>query len=64
MRLRNAAAPTTRRRSASGWRRGLFAGIVLFALIIPSDGLRDVPKVYGDRHPGLTYTQIYTPIPR
>jgi phosphatidylglycerol---prolipoprotein diacylglyceryl transferase len=46
------------------WRRCLFACIVLFALIIPSDGLRDVPKVYGGRHPGLTYTSIYTPIPR
>ena len=41
----------------------LFAAIVVFALAIPSDGLRDVPKVYGDRHPGLTYTSIYIPIP-
>ena len=45
-------------------RRMLFAAIVLFALAIPSDGLRDVPKMYGDRHPGLTYTSIYVPIPR
>ena len=46
------------------WRALVFACIVLFALIIPSDGVRDVPKVYGDRHPGLTYTSIYVPIPR
>jgi len=46
------------------WRALVFAAVVLFALIIPSDGLRDVPKVYGDRHPGLTYTSIYIQIPR
>jgi len=45
------------------WRAVVFACVVLFALIIPSDGLRDVPKVYGDRHPGLTYTSLYIPLP-
>ena len=46
------------------WRRCVFVCIVLFALVIPSDGLRDVPKVYGGRHPGLTYSSLYVPIPR
>jgi phosphatidylglycerol---prolipoprotein diacylglyceryl transferase len=42
----------------------VFAAIVLAALAIPSDGLRDIPKVYGARHPGLIYTSLYVPIPR
>jgi hypothetical protein len=37
---------------------------VLFALIVPSDGLRDVPMICGSRHPGLTYSSLYVPIPR
>ena len=45
-----------------GWRRWAFAVLLAFALVIPSDATRDVPQVYGARHPGLTYSAIYRPL--
>jgi phosphatidylglycerol---prolipoprotein diacylglyceryl transferase len=36
-----------------------FAGLVLLALIIPSDATRDIPARYGRRHAGLTYSRLY-----
>lgn len=41
------------------WRRLLFACILLFSLVIPSDWTQDVPERYGNRHPGLHYSAIY-----
>ncbi len=42
-----------------GWRRFLFASLLLFPLVIPSDWTQDVPARYGNRHAGLTYSAIY-----
>jgi len=41
------------------WRRVALVACLLFPLIIPSDATRDVPKTYGDRHPGLQYSALY-----
>jgi phosphatidylglycerol:prolipoprotein diacylglycerol transferase len=46
------------------WRRVALAACLLFPLIIPSDATRDVPKTYGDRHPGLQYSALYLRIDR
>lgn len=43
--------------------RALLAGVLLLPLIIPSDAVRDVPARYGDRHPGLSHSAIYQPVP-
>jgi phosphatidylglycerol:prolipoprotein diacylglycerol transferase len=48
--------------SAPGWRRPAFALILTLALTIPSDATRDVPALYGKRHPGLKYSAMYPPI--
>lgn len=42
-----------------GWRVAAFAGLLIFALTIPSDATRDVPATYGDRHPGLEHSALY-----
>jgi phosphatidylglycerol:prolipoprotein diacylglycerol transferase len=42
-----------------GWRRAAFASILGFALLIPSDATRDVPRKYGHRHAGLEYSWLY-----
>jgi phosphatidylglycerol:prolipoprotein diacylglycerol transferase len=42
-----------------GWRRFLFASLLLFSLVIPSDWTQDVPARYGNRHAGLGYSVIY-----
>ncbi|MFI5177545.1 MAG: prolipoprotein diacylglyceryl transferase, partial [Vicinamibacterales bacterium] len=42
-----------------GWRPWVFAAVLAFVLVIPSDSRRDVPAAYGARHPGLTYSAIY-----
>lgn len=42
-----------------GWRRALFALLLLFSLAIPSDWTQDVPARYGNRHQGLRYSPIY-----
>ena len=36
--------------------------LLILPIIIPSDWTQDVPKRYGKRHPGLTYSAIYPPI--
>jgi hypothetical protein len=46
-----------------GWRRALFAFLVTFPLVIPSDWTQDVPARYGARHPGLEYAAFYPEIP-
>jgi phosphatidylglycerol:prolipoprotein diacylglycerol transferase len=45
-----------------GWRRALFALLLLFSLIIPSDWTQDVPARYGKRHAGLEYSALYPKI--
>lgn len=41
------------------WRRVLFASLLLFSLVIPSDWTQDVPARYGKRHAGLGYSTMY-----
>jgi phosphatidylglycerol:prolipoprotein diacylglycerol transferase len=59
------AAPSARpaRERDLAWRRGLFAVLVLFPLVIPSDWTQDVPARYGGRHPGLEHSALYPQIP-
>jgi phosphatidylglycerol:prolipoprotein diacylglycerol transferase len=45
-----------------GWRRVAFAAILLLTLLLPSDATRDIPAVYGNRHPGLVHSAMYPPI--
>jgi phosphatidylglycerol:prolipoprotein diacylglycerol transferase len=40
-------------------RRLAFAACLALALVIPSDATRDIPTLYGHRHPGLEYSFIY-----
>jgi phosphatidylglycerol:prolipoprotein diacylglycerol transferase len=55
-----ATTPTDGEHGATpGWRRVAFVAILLFVLLIPSDATRDIPSLYGDRHPGLTYSAMY-----
>ncbi len=42
-----------------GWRRLAFAAVLAVALVIPSDATRDVPELYGKRHPGLVHSRLY-----
>jgi phosphatidylglycerol:prolipoprotein diacylglycerol transferase len=49
-------------RGGMGWRRAVFAVCLIFPLVIASDATRDIPKVYGHRHPGVRYTALYIPI--
>jgi phosphatidylglycerol---prolipoprotein diacylglyceryl transferase len=42
-----------------GWQRILFAGFLVFSLVIPSDWTQDIPIRYGLRHEGLEYSSIY-----
>ena len=41
------------------WRRVAFGAVLAVAALIPSDSTRDVPAVYGRRHPGLVYSMFY-----
>jgi len=45
-----------------GWKRILFASLLLFSLVIPSDWTQDVPARYGKRHAGLDHSIIYPSI--
>ena len=36
--------------------------VILLPLVIPSDWTQDVPKRYGERHPGLSYSALYQEI--
>ncbi len=40
-------------------RKLLFASILVFCLIIPSDWTQDIPERYGKRHPGLIHSAMY-----
>lgn len=44
------------------WRRIVFAALLLFSLVMPSDWTQDVPSRYGKRHPYLCYSTIYPKI--
>jgi phosphatidylglycerol:prolipoprotein diacylglycerol transferase len=54
---RSAATIADRRDLA--WRRLAFAAVLAVAAVIPSDSTRDIPAVYGRRHPGLVYSMLY-----
>jgi len=43
-------------------RRVVFVFFVILPVIIPSDWTQDIPSRYGERHPGLEYSEIYPPI--
>jgi len=45
-------------------RQILFAALLAFALVIPSDWTQDVPDRYGKRHQGLQHSPLYPPIAR
>jgi phosphatidylglycerol:prolipoprotein diacylglycerol transferase len=47
----------------AGWRRWAFVGVLVFAVVIPSDATRDVPERYGRRHPGLSHSSLYPNLP-
>lgn len=57
-------SPIRESEAAPGWRRPVFAAILLFVLIIPSDATRDIPSLYGHRHPNLEYSAMYPRIAR
>lgn len=42
--------------------RVAFTLLLLACLTIPSNWTQDVPKRYGGRHPGLTYSWLYPPL--
>ena len=44
------------------WRALLFALILCFSLVIPSDRTQDVPNTYGKRHAGMEYSRLYPTI--
>jgi len=44
------------------WQRVALALLVVAPLVIPSDGIRDVPVRYAARHPGLRHSALYPPI--
>jgi len=41
------------------WRELIFACLLLFSLVIPSDWTQDVPVRYGSRHAGLRHSLLY-----
>ena len=45
-----------------GWKRVLFASLLLCSLVIPSDWTQDIPARYGKRHAGLEHSGIYPSI--
>ncbi|HEU4340911.1 MAG TPA: prolipoprotein diacylglyceryl transferase [Candidatus Binatia bacterium] len=52
----------TRESTGIAWRRVLFALLLMFSLVIPSDWTQDVPARYGKRHAGLAHSAIYPEI--
>ena len=50
--------------SAGGaaWRAALFAALLVFVLVIPSDWTQDIPERYGKRHAGLYHSALYPAI--
>ena len=48
------------RRRTSPTASGAKIAVLLFIpTLIPSDWTQDVPKRYGDRHPGMTHSRIH-----
>ena len=54
----NAADPT-QTAVGVGWRRAVFAALLAFSLVQPSDWTQDVPARYGRRHEGLRNSAMY-----
>jgi phosphatidylglycerol:prolipoprotein diacylglycerol transferase len=54
--------PGERAHGGLGWRRALFAALLMLSLVIPSDWTQDIPARYGKRHPGLEHSILYPPI--
>ena len=49
-------------RPASPAQRLVFAALLLFCLVIPSNWTQDVPARYGKRHAGLQHSWLYPPL--
>jgi phosphatidylglycerol:prolipoprotein diacylglycerol transferase len=59
----SAAAPVPSPAAGSLWtRRLVFALLLLFPLVLPSDWTQDVPARYGKRHPGMGHSILYPAI--
>jgi hypothetical protein len=56
------AADATLASVAVGWRRTVFAVLLVFSLVQPSDWTQDVPARYRKRHQGLTNSAMYPKI--
>lgn len=56
-------APVDEPPATPGWRLPALGITLAVSLVIPSDATRDIPRTYGERHPGLTYSSLYPPIP-
>ena len=57
-----ATAPIDEPPATPGWRVPALVVTLAVSLIIASDATRDIPKVYGERHPGLSYSSLYPAI--
>jgi phosphatidylglycerol---prolipoprotein diacylglyceryl transferase len=55
----NLGHPIAIETSPHWWQPAAFALLLASCLVIPSDWTQDVPKRYGKRHAGLTYSTIY-----
>lgn len=59
-----AARPQPEPDAAPLWaKRLLYALLLAFCLVMPSDWTQDVPARYGKRHPGLEHSGWYPPMP-
>jgi hypothetical protein len=56
------AAPRPVAEGGLVWRWALLAALLAGALVLPSDAARDIPAVYGARHPGLEHSALYPPL--
>ncbi len=59
-----AVTPEPIRASELWTRRVVLGSLLLFCLTMPSDWTQDVPKRYGDRHPGMEHSWLYPVINR
>jgi phosphatidylglycerol:prolipoprotein diacylglycerol transferase len=46
-------------RRTTRFKRLIFRALLIIPLVIPSDWTQDVPQRYGERHEGMSYTQLY-----
>lgn len=46
-------------RKATRFKRLIFRALLIIPLVIPSDWTQDVPQRYGERHEGVSYSQLY-----